>query len=418
MGLPARHALWPWALLLASGCASTEDLVSAAHASVDAAADAPDGFIDVVVPDATPGLACLDDGVLIEIGDHDDHDRDGWSMADGDCNDCDANANPGAYDVPGNGIDEDCSGQADDEPQECDQGLAFDSNEAMHAARALGLCRTAIAHTTYPRQRRWGVLSAAYVKADGTDGMHFASHGLLPDFGPWVRPQQGVTMLALSSASARRPFDPGFVPPLEGDMSTSAATPSGWPKDFPACEQPQSSTPVANDSAALRLRVRVPTNARALSFRFNFYTTEFPAWVCHQYNDYFVVLLTGSQAPATGLDGNICYDAQGNAISVNSAFLEACVPQVAGGKSFACALGTQPLVGTGFEPTQDEPRGHAATGWLQTSAPVAGGEEIELLFAIWDAGDHLRGSTVLLDDFRWQAEEASEPGTVRVPSPK
>src|SRR5262245_485529 len=49
-----------------------------------------------------------------------DHDGDGFSFTDGDCNDCDPSANPGAFDVAGNGVDEDCSGTPDDEPANCD----------------------------------------------------------------------------------------------------------------------------------------------------------------------------------------------------------------------------------------------------------------------------------------------------------
>src|SRR5688500_5079215 len=50
-----------------------------------------------------------------QFKDNVDHDGDGLSFVDGDCNDCDANMRPGNLDEPGNGKDEDCSGKADDD---------------------------------------------------------------------------------------------------------------------------------------------------------------------------------------------------------------------------------------------------------------------------------------------------------------
>ena len=66
------------------------------------------------------GMAWSAYWIMVVLPD-DDWDHDGWSTAQGDCNDCDPNANPGAYDVIGGldggpGQDEDCSGKADDEP--------------------------------------------------------------------------------------------------------------------------------------------------------------------------------------------------------------------------------------------------------------------------------------------------------------
>ncbi|HQP34260.1 MAG TPA: hypothetical protein PLI95_03750, partial [Polyangiaceae bacterium] len=49
-----------------------------------------------------------------------DLDKDGYSVEQGDCNDCTPLMNPGAYDYPGDGIDEDCNEVDDDEPSGCD----------------------------------------------------------------------------------------------------------------------------------------------------------------------------------------------------------------------------------------------------------------------------------------------------------
>jgi hypothetical protein len=370
---------------------------------------APDTILlDSSIPDGS--ITC--EGQVVLPGD--DWDQDGWSIKQGDCNDCDRNANPGAFDVPGNGVDEDCTGEPDDEPSACDAAVELTANDALDAARALGLCRFTSPNPVAAK-RTWGVIEARWEQADGTAGMHYASHGALPDFGPYVPPQQGASLLVLSTGAARRPGDEAYQSPQDANMGTSCATPPGWPKDAPSCPTPQSSAPIANDSASLVLRLRVPTNALSFSFRLAFYTAEFPDYVCNQYNDFFVALLDSQAASPKAQDGNICFDELGNPIGVNSALLRACLPQVAGGKGFDCPLGNEPLVGTGFDVSTDEPRGHASTGWLQTQAAVQPGEELTLRFAIWDGGDHLRTSTVLLDAFQWEALPAKDPQTVPVP---
>lgn len=381
-------------------------------ASTDSKADSP---FEVFADALGDGSGCMIDGALITVGPDEDYDRDGWSLREGDCNDCDVNTNPGAWDVPGNGVDEDCSGVADDEVVRCDDGIGLSTNVPEEGAQAIGLCRFTKEKVSDSRDRSWGVIASSFELADGAPGMHHASRGVLQDFGPNVRPQQGGALLALSSASARRLGDPEFVMPIDGDMGTTSATPDGWPKPFPSCSEPLDPAPVANDSAALALRIRVPTNAYGLSFRFAFFTTEFPAWVCRQYNDYFVALMASSE----DVQGrNLSWDGQGNPISVNSVLLEACLPQVVEGKPFDCLLGDAMLAGNGFGPSEDEARGHGSTGWLETTAAVVPGSVINLRFVVWDAGDHLHGSTVVIDDFRWRAEEGMASETVRVPSPK
>jgi len=52
------------------------------------------------------------------------------------------------------------------------------------------------------------------------------------------------------------------------------------------------------------------------------------------------------------------------------------------------------------------------TGWLTTTAPVVPGEKITLTFSIHDEGDHILDSAVILDNFRWEIEPVDGPVTV------
>jgi hypothetical protein len=344
-----------------------------------------------------------------------DSDGDGWSPADGDCNDCTAQMNPGAYDYPGNLVDEDCNGVPDDEPTGCDQGLPMDANDPMSAAKAMGLCKVAQPNA-WP-QRTWGVLSARYVFADGSTQSgppdnfmgsctgpggqgsppNPMSHGALPRFGPAVAPREGAALVALSSGVAREGVNGDS--PGGALMCTQSATPWGFPTpSTAACPgQPIDDTPIANDPMALELVIRAPTNVKSFSFDFDFYTYEYPDWICSEYNDFFVALLFSGH-PDVPPNKNISFDSKGNPVSVNNGFLEVCAPGTHNGKTFPCSLGTQELNGTGFE-------SHAATGWLQTKTPVLPGEEFTLRFAIWDMGDEILDSTVLIDNFKWDVNE-------------
>ena len=47
---------------------------------------------------------------------------------------------------------------------------------------------------------------------------------------------------------------------------------------------------------------------------------------------------------------------------------------------------------------------HAGTKWLTTTAGVTPGEEIELVFAVFDLSDPILDTVVLLDNFQWACE--------------
>ena len=337
-----------------------------------------------------------------------DLDGDGFSVDDGDCNDCSPQMNPGAYDYADNLVDEDCNGALDDEPTACDTTItAMDAPDARDGARAMGLCRDQSGDS-------WGLLNARYTLADGTTGIDARSHGLKETFGDVIVPREGTRMLILSSGYARAPGDPGFEnPDLQTSwLGTTSAMPTGFPVPSPSCSTPISELPDAYDPAALQIDIVVPTNAESFSFDFDFYTEEFPVFICKHFNDFFVALQ--QPAPTDSMLGNIAFDTIGNPISVNNSFLEVCESQTAGGKFFACPQGPGDLAGTGFEGNSQEPS-HAATGWLVTTSPVTPGETITLRFAVWDSGDYVLPSTVMLDNFRFNPEPADSPITEQVP---
>ncbi|HEY8088673.1 MAG TPA: putative metal-binding motif-containing protein, partial [Polyangiaceae bacterium] len=103
-----------------------------------------------------------------QYNDGTDHDGDGFSGQDGDCNDCDPNSNPGAFDVPKDGIDEDCNGVVDDEPSGCDKTATLASTDGFNAALAMDLCRKTT-ETATGKQRTWGVVGATFIAPDGSD---------------------------------------------------------------------------------------------------------------------------------------------------------------------------------------------------------------------------------------------------------
>jgi hypothetical protein len=283
----------------------------------------------------------------------------------------------------------------------CDDELALDDADPLNAARAVEICSKA-------SDNGWGIVSAKWTQLDGTPppvdpelALYHLGHGLVASFGA-VETEVGERMLALSSGTARQPTDPDWVATVDADGLLGGLQkqylceyPMGLPQAASACTGVASGDP--NDSIALELELRAPEQAKGFSFRFDFHTSEWPNYICSEYNDAFVALL--SPAPADHPNGNVSFDTKNNPISVNAAFVRVCdceggPPCLAGSKSFACDLGAEPLLGTGFET-------HAATGWLRTQALVTGGETITLRWAIHDSGDGQLDSTILIDDFTW-----------------
>ena len=347
------------------------------------------------------------------LGPDDDSDGDGYTPNQGDCNDCNPSVNPGAFDVPGNGVDDDCNEVVDD-PVECDTGFAVADDDPMHGAHAIELCRTTSLEAQ-GSEKTWGVISAKYVMADGTDGMAALSHGLLPSFGN-AGLRAGAALLALSTGHARAADQPGYSKSSNVSMNTASSLPVGFPRSVPACPGVTTSNE-CRDPAALELEIRVPTNANSFSFNLNFFTGEYPTNLCTSENNIFVSLLWPT--PPTVEDNNISFDEQGNTIGVNCSWMLACSPGTfppIGGKHFDCPLGKDMLEGTVFSGISV--LAGAATGWLATTSPVEPGSIIKLRFAIWESSERQTwptvafDSTVLIDNFQWHTESVESAVTI------
>jgi hypothetical protein len=383
-----------------------------------------------------------------------DVDMDGFTIAQGDCNDCQPTINPGAYDFPDDDWDQDCSGtKAAKGEDNCDMGLSVGSTDPKDAARAIGLCKF-----VGENDKGWGVIEAKFTRANGTGELPDPmTIGILPSFGAAKVPA-GANMFAMSSGVARAPDQNGYTEdcdlfgyapllPCLGPASTDKCLctgfldppgcvkqdgdmpPAGYPKESKACGDTggggifNMGTGVFNDPA-LELTIRVPTNANSMSFQSIFYTYEYPDYICSAYNDFFTVFKT--PAPAAAPDGNIVFDSNKDPIGVNTGLLAVCDPSVqqqGAKKTFKCEQGSGLLKGTGFDKNEatcgsadggKNANGGASTGWLMTTVPVKGEKTITLRFTLWDTADATLDSTALIDKFQWSVDNPDVTETTPV----
>ena len=390
------------------------------------------------------------------VDDVPDLDGDGWTVCDGDCCDQPGSAcsnpelvNPGAFEAPGNMVDDDCDGTVDNVLGSCDGGLTSNSTNALDYARAMDLCSFTDELPPTPQQDKWGVISATFSRADGTGSPAANAKSIRPAFGSGVSPLFGSTMAVLSTGAAAAQTAPSNTSPAYAafqtgqDNGTTSPPPADWLAanggsfpNTPGCPAPTGGT-TTNDPVLLKLRVRVPTNANSFSVSTFFYSAEYPEWVCSPYNDFFLTLLDSSYVPTMGsppnpADKNLAfYDpppagAPFFPVGVNLAYGNTGLFSVCKNGPTGCATGsvagnistctsTAQLTGTGFDLTGSGACGvnnqvGGGTGWLTTSGNVTPGETIELRFVIWDTADHIYDSLVLLDNFIWSVSP-STPGT-------
>jgi hypothetical protein len=351
---------------------------------------------------------------------------------------------PSHFEVPGNGLDDDCDGDIDEPADVCDAGLPSNSGDPFQYAAALDLCQM-----TTEIDPQWGLISAALTLADGTGLPAAQSRSIRSAFGSANFPQAGVAMAVLSTGAAAatgqtNPPHVAFQPGL--DTGTESPAPADWLAAngglFPTLSScPGSVGVTAFNPVLLTLRIRVPGNARSFRLSASFLGSEFPEWVCSPYFDLVVVLLDSgfSGLPANPVDKNLAFyrTPAGVVYPVgvdlawgDTGLFTQCLngpTGCAGGAvpgTISTCTGTTGLALTGMDvvnPPGIPPHpgwcgasnlAGGGTSWLIVRGNVQPGEIIDLRLAVWDTSDDLYDSVLLLDDFRWSTDVA-EPGTTQ-----
>lgn len=339
-----------------------------------------------------------------------DYDQDGTTWPE-DCNDDEALVGPAAIEVADDQVDNDCDGMTDEAVDDCEGGIT--GTTARDFVRSIGLCGSYITRTQWVK----GYASTRAIRST------------LGDEFPAVA---GTKMIHMSTGIAKDDKD------VEG-VTVQPGTERGLTYPHPLWAPPKcgnaGQAPLAQDVNELIITMKVPQNAKSFSYQFNFFSAEYPEFICTEFNDRFIAILKSTALDPTKLPGgaapncvsaqspaecNISFDSMGEPVTINNGFFGVCRsysgPNANGSNiTTTCAPGTEgQLVNTGYDKPDTNPKYGlvgGATGWLTTTAPVTPGETIDLRFIILDEGDAKYDSAVLIDNFKWEVEAVEAPST-------
>ena len=272
--------------------------------------------------------------------------------------------------LPEDAIDNNCNGQTDESAAAVCDGSLGGGVDAEYA-KAIDLCT--------------GVVSSTFTTLSDP-----LARSILPKFGTKNLPQAGSRLVMLSTGVAL-PEDvtSGFVAPQAGKNWNKTAA-------FPAGSQCKSTATSAFDLIEWKLVLTVPTSAHSFTFDLSYFSSEYPEYLSTQYSDHLLVLLDSQ-----GLKGNVLFDDTSDCFGATAGLIQVCK---------GCSKGDAALAATGYE-IGDALGAQAggSTGWMTAAAPVAPGETITLRFLLFDMGDGVYDTAVLLDRLRWSGAVLAKP---------
>ncbi len=228
-----------------------------------------------------------------------DDDGDGFTVCDGDCNDHDSLINPCAFDtnaasgdpVGSDGIDNDCDGTVDNR-RLCDQTLTngHDTN-AVDYATAMDICPNADPRCVW-------VKSAIFYGPSVTNAHRVTAH-MGNNVG--FHPHAGSFEAFFATGTSDDDVDtPAYRTGDGTDFMNTFTHPSPLPANQnvnPCNTGVDESTVAIHDYTELRLTLLAPVNAGSFTFDFNFFSEEYPVYVCQGFNDTFLAMQTSQQYP-------------------------------------------------------------------------------------------------------------------------
>jgi hypothetical protein len=164
------------------------------------------------------------------------------------------------------------------------------------------------------------------------------------------------------------------------------------------------------DAVEFSVQLTAPPGVTGFSIDYIFMSVEYEEWIGSSFNDKFYIIMNGGQT-TNGQDQVINFTECSNP-GVYSDFQNAngqwCYIAINTAFSEPCSNWTTDIAGTGYECNIGE---GSSTGWLTTTQSVQPGESFELRFHIHDTSDQIYDSGVILDNFQWQGGTVTS-GTV------
>jgi len=391
----------------------------------------------------------------------DDCDGDGYKKP-ADCNDNDPTVNPSGYDFAGDMIDNDCNGTVDDPVASCSP-TDLNATDATSYARALELCaQKGTSSTGKPFDplvsAAWGTVAGKGSKLTfsflGTPQLTNAgtvtlahkdnTAKLYSSFGSnAARAGGSLALLSTGSVGVADPRGPAintsnrwFTNGTDKLLVDDGCAALGLDAtDCAALTGGTSGSKIAvTDLTMLTLKIKAPSNAKAMSFDFGFFSTEFNEFWKTSFNDAFFAVVKGRLISGK----NVAKDTSGKGITVNSGFFQLC-PVAPGPKGInktealvncvgnagnatkgifgtlagtnfdGAGIGSTDNTVTSFELGSKKYVYGGGSGWLTAKFGVEPNEEFEIKLYVVDAGDGILDSAVMLDNVKW---EKAPPKTI------